>query len=196
MNTNKKSKKFYYFGLISILLVIAGIYLYKDVNQAVAPDKEGGKLAANTNIQGQAQSPEQQPAVNTATTAPNQKPKAPSQPSAATPPGVTGVYSSGSEMDVLSPDILVAEVVYDGIKFSPQSLNIKVGDIVIFKNSGTSGLWPASDPHPVHTDYPEFDAKAAVSAGKSFQFKFLKPGSWGYHNHLNPSATGVINVAK
>jgi len=195
MGRNKKSKKLYYFGLICILLLAAGFYLYKNANRAVAPDRENEKTAMGANTPDQTGMLAQKSAENTATSAPAQKPKPPVQSGASTPP-TSGVYSSGSEMDALGPDILVAEVVYDGTKFLPQSLNIKVGDIVIFKNSGTTDFWPASNPHPTHTDYPEFDAKAAVPPGKTFQFKFLKPGSWGYHNHLNPSATGIINVAK
>lgn len=196
MSINKKSNKLYYFGLICILLAISGFYLYKNANRAVAPDKESEKSATGANGLNQAPPPEQKPLENTATGTPAQKPKTPTQPSPTTPPPTTGVYSRGSEMDAPGPDILVTEVVYDGTKFSPQSVNIKVGDIVIFKNSGTTGFWPASNPHPAHTDYPEFDANAAVPAGKTFQFKFLKPGNWGYHNHMNPAATGTINVAK
>ncbi|HEX3095828.1 MAG TPA: cupredoxin domain-containing protein [Patescibacteria group bacterium] len=91
-------------------------------------------------------------------------------------------------------DVAVFNVTYDGTAFSPSSLTIKNGDVVIFKNTGDSSFWPASDPHPTHTNYPEFDAKKAIPAGQTYQFKFTKTGTWGYHNHLNPAAHGTIIV--
>ncbi len=88
----------------------------------------------------------------------------------------------------------VFEVTYNGTSFSPSTINAKVGDVVIFKNSSDSSFWPASDPHPTHTNYPEFDAKRPIPSGQTYEFKFTKAGSWGYHNHLNPSARGTIIV--
>lgn len=90
----------------------------------------------------------------------------------------------------------VRQVVYDGSKFTPSTLTIKVGDTVVFKNASKEPFRVASDPHPSHTNYPEFDSKGPVAAGASFQFIFTKIGSWGYHNHLNASATGTIKVTK
>ena len=96
----------------------------------------------------------------------------------------------------MAPDILVVQVNYDGKKFDPASVDIKVGDIVIFKNNSDGAMWPASAPHPSHTAYPEFDAKEAIDPGGKWQFKFEKVGSWKYHNHSNPSAFGVVNVTE
>lgn len=105
-----------------------------------------------------------------------------------------GTFSE--EGDVTAPDIQVEEIVYDGKNFQPSSLTVKVGDIVIFRNKSTKAFWPASNPHPAHTDYPEFDAKKAVAAGQTFEFKFTKEGTWKFHDHLNPTATGVVVVQK
>ena len=93
-------------------------------------------------------------------------------------------------------DVQVFNVVFDGTSFSPKSLDVKLGDVVIFKNKSQVGFWPASGPHPQHTAYPEFDAKQAIAAGKSYQFKFAKVGNWNYHDHLHAFATGVVNVTK
>ncbi len=100
------------------------------------------------------------------------------------------------ESDVEGNDIQVFEVVYNGNAFVPARLDIKRNDIVVFKNQSKTDFWPASNPHPTHTLYPEFDAKQALSSGKIFQFKFSKAGDWGYHNHLTPSVTGLIHVTK
>lgn len=103
-------------------------------------------------------------------------------------------FSDGNDLETLAPDVLVVQVDFDGEKFSPATLNIKVGDYVIFKNNSKNLLWPASDPHPAHSGYPDFDSKQAIQAGGKWQFQFKKSGEWKYHNHLNPSLTGVVVV--
>lgn len=90
----------------------------------------------------------------------------------------------------------VQEVIFDGKTFSPSSLTIKLGDTVVFKNESKDAMRVASNPHPTHTDYPEFDSKTNIAAGQIFEFKFTKIGSWGYHDHLNPSITGTVKVTK
>jgi len=84
--------------------------------------------------------------------------------------------------------------------FSPSSLTINVGDIVVFVAVGGSNRWPASAVHPTHNVYPEstgacpiiggsdFDACGTVAT--SYPFTFNEIGSWGYHDHLSPGKTG------
>jgi plastocyanin len=91
-------------------------------------------------------------------------------------------------------DIAVFEIVYNGETFAPSQLTIKNGDVVIFKNESDKSFWPASGPHPQHTNYPEFDPKKAIPAGQDWQFKFTKSGSWPFHDHLNSSVFGKITV--
>ncbi len=105
-----------------------------------------------------------------------------------------GIFSD--EYDITNVDIQVFEVVYDGSQFLPNSLDLRSGDIVVFKNQGSKSFWPVSNPHPTHTDYPEFNAREAIAAGETFDFKFVKAGSWKFHDHLNPEATGVVTVTK
>ncbi len=91
-------------------------------------------------------------------------------------------------------DVAVFEIVFDGKVFNPSQLTIKAGDVVVFKNESSGSFWPASGPHPEHTLYPEFDPKKAIGAGQSWQFKFTKTGTWGFHNHMYSTATGKIIV--
>lgn len=99
-------------------------------------------------------------------------------------------------IEPMSPPSAAAnlEVVYTASGFSPKTLTIKTGDTVVFKNNSGEDFWPASGPHPTHTNYPEFDAKKAISSGGSYSFTFTRTGSWKYHNHLNPGSTGTITV--
>ena len=109
----------------------------------------------------------------------------------------TGQASEGNQLASpapQSPGPATQTITYADSGFSPQSLTIKAGDTVIFKNNSDGDFWPASGPHPAHTNYPEFDAKKAISTGGSYSFTFTRTGSWKYHNHLNPASTGTIVV--
>lgn len=91
-------------------------------------------------------------------------------------------------------DIQVAGVSITANGFSPATITIHQGDYVMFTNKDTEPHWPASNPHPSHTDYPGFDAKHALSPGQTYTFKFDRVGTWGYHDHLNPSTGGTVIV--
>jgi plastocyanin len=86
------------------------------------------------------------------------------------------------------------EVLITSSGFIPSTLTIKVGDTVTFVNKDSKPHWPASDPHPTHTNYPGFDALRPLKTGESYSFTFTKQGAWGYHDHLNPSLRGTIIV--
>lgn len=113
---------------------------------------------------------------------------------AATVDSQTAESSLAPEDGTESPEATVHTVAYDGTSFSPSTLTIKQGDKVEFKNVGSGVMHPASNDHPDHTEYPEFDANREVPAGESYTFEFEKVGSWGFHDHENPDATGMITV--
>lgn len=83
---------------------------------------------------------------------------------------------------------------YSGNTYDPKDLTIKVGDTVEFRNDSDQEMWPASNVHPTHEVYSDFDSKEAIAPGSGWSFKFTQAGQWGYHDHLNPSATGTITV--
>jgi plastocyanin len=78
--------------------------------------------------------------------------------------------------------------------YSPKAITIFAGDTIKFTNSSNMRMWTASDPHPTHTDYIGFDEKKADPSGASWEFKFTKPGTWNYHNHLNSIFRGSVTV--
>lgn len=108
----------------------------------------------------------------------------------ATNNNTNGQFSDESDLD----NGKVYEVVFNGTAFAPNNLTINAGDTIVFKNSSSKNFWPASGPHPQHTNYPEFDPKKAVAAGANFEFKFTKVGEWPFHDHLTPTAFGKIIV--
>ena len=79
--------------------------------------------------------------------------------------------------------------------FEPDTISIKQGQKVTFVNDMSDYAWPASNPHPTHTDYPEFDPKLPMKVGQAWSFTFNKIGHWGYHNHLAPEMRGTVNVS-
>ncbi len=78
--------------------------------------------------------------------------------------------------------------------FEPKELTAVEGDTVLFINNDEKDRWPASNFHPTHSIYPEFDPEKAVKPGESWKFVFDKPGTWRMHDHLSPHITGVIIV--
>jgi plastocyanin len=78
--------------------------------------------------------------------------------------------------------------------FTPKTITVKVGTTVTWVNKDSDPMWVASNPHPIHTDLPGFDALKQIPTGETYSYTFTKVGNWGYHNHLNPSNTGTVVV--
>jgi plastocyanin len=77
---------------------------------------------------------------------------------------------------------------------SPAEITVTSGATVTFVNNGQVPHWPASDPHPIHTDLSGFDAKRGLNPGELYRFTFTKIGSFGMHDHLHPAFKGRIIV--
>ncbi len=65
---------------------------------------------------------------------------------------------------------------------------------MVFKNTVYNYVWVASNPHPTHTEYPGFDAGRPYVKDEEFAFKFMNAGTFGYHNHYDPSQGGTVVV--
>ena len=78
--------------------------------------------------------------------------------------------------------------------FSPSVITVAKGDKIIFKNNSSQDFWPASDPHPIHSNYSKFDPKKPVPAGESWTFKANTIGVWAFHDHMFPSFRGKLTV--
>lgn len=100
--------------------------------------------------------------------------------------------SNKKELKIANPGNHTVVVTFDG--FSPSTITIKQGETISFINKGDDDHWPASDGHPVHDNYPQFDSKRPIRPGGSWTFKFDKVGKWGYHDHLYPGSRGSVIV--
>jgi plastocyanin len=78
--------------------------------------------------------------------------------------------------------------------FEPPEMTITQGDSIVFLNKGKEKHWPASNIHPTHGIYPEFDPKQPIEPDQLWSFAFNKAGNWRYHDHLFPEMKGVIIV--
>ena len=112
---------------------------------------------------------------------------------------VNAVPVPGSEIDeavVVGEDESISAIVtYIDGKFDPAMIGpISPGSTVKFVNKSTKPVWIASDNHPTHKNLPEFDTNTTIAAGGEYMFTFDEAGQWGYHNHLNASETGTIQV--
>lgn len=86
-----------------------------------------------------------------------------------------------------------ATVVFQNGQFTPKTVTIKAGQSVSFINMSDSQIQVASDPHPTHTNLKGFQSNN-LDKDDAYLFIFSKAGTWGYHDHLNPSNTGTVIV--
>ncbi|MDI6734537.1 MAG: hypothetical protein QMD50_03590 [Patescibacteria group bacterium] len=116
----------------------------------------------------------------------------------------TGVPPNQMPSAKIKPGEETLEIIYTDAGFAPQTLTTKQGRVVTFKNLSSSKLWPASANHPTHEVYPTtggclgstFDSCRSLASNDTWSFRFDIPGTWGYHDHLNPTKTGTIIVEK
>lgn len=160
-------------SIVVIAVLIIGRWYY-------ATRKKAPQAPQTPQQQGQTVTPqpEAQPSANPGSSIP------------ATPPLNTQPPATENQ----PPATQAAVVIYTDNGYSPAELRVKAGTKVTFKNQSSGPVWTASTPHPVHTDLPGFDAKAGIAPGESYSFTFLQKGTWGYHNHLQPSDGGQIIV--
>jgi plastocyanin len=81
---------------------------------------------------------------------------------------------------------------------SPRNLVVPLGGQVTFINNDSVAHEMYSNPHPEHTDCPEFDSVGRLTPGATRQTKNLTTTRvCGFHDHINPfvaSLTGSIRI--
>ncbi|HSX28228.1 MAG TPA: hypothetical protein VLF60_02150 [Candidatus Saccharimonadales bacterium] len=82
---------------------------------------------------------------------------------------------------------------YLGDGFELSATSVKVNSVIKVTNTSDKQLDFDSDPHPIHTDEPEFNL-GSIGPGESKTFTVTKKGTWGFHNHLNSSQHAKITV--
>lgn len=85
----------------------------------------------------------------------------------------------------------MATVRYTNTGFEPKELSVPLGAMVQYVNESDKQMWVASNEHPGHSILPTFDQ---FQTGDQYTYVFDKAGTWEYHDHLNPTAVGIIKV--
>jgi len=94
-------------------------------------------------------------------------------------------------MQTVKPVITLTE---DG--FKPDHLVITEGQTVTFKTTTGAPFWPASNVHPTHTAYPDFDPREPIAPEDTWSFTFNKAGTYLFHDHIASIHEGQIIVKK
>ena len=81
---------------------------------------------------------------------------------------------------------------------SPKTVTVSPGSQVLFINNDSREHQMYSDPHPEHTDCPEFDQVGALAPGQRRQTGNLNTvRTCGFHDHINfenQSLRGTVTI--
>lgn len=86
-----------------------------------------------------------------------------------------------------------SDVVVTSKGFEPATITITRGNRVVWLNKSGKDVAVASNDHPTHLLYPPLNL-GRFPDGSSVQLIFDKPGTYGYHNHYNPTQNGTVVV--
>jgi plastocyanin len=107
--------------------------------------------------------------------------------------GLAACGGGGSKSDSTGPSATPAAVITitNGVA-SPKSVTVAPGSQVQFVNNDRLSHAMYSDPHPEHTDCPEFDSVGFLSPGQSRQTGNLNTTrTCGFHDHDDPFNAGL-----
>jgi plastocyanin len=78
--------------------------------------------------------------------------------------------------------------------FAPNTLTVNAGTVVIWTNKDDSKAHlVASDPYKTHTQLPTL-VSGQLGNGATYRYKFSSPGTFHYHDELNPTLNGTVVV--
>ena len=87
----------------------------------------------------------------------------------------------------------VAQVVITSSGFVPATLSIAPNTKVVWTNSDTKPHQIQANPHPTGDSLNELKSEILANA-QSYNYTFTQTGSYSYHDYLNPSTNGTIEV--
>lgn len=80
---------------------------------------------------------------------------------------------------------------------TPPSLTVERGTTVTWTNNTSGTVYVAPDDHPEHMKYRgvwDDDGMGQIGSGQSYSFTFSAAGTYGWHDHINPSVVGTVIV--
>lgn len=100
------------------------------------------------------------------------------------PGTVSGISGNGLEKGGVAARTVVT---FTDKGFSPSPVTVRVGTTVTFVNESSGPMWVES------TGFNEY---AGVGSGGTYEYTFVKVGTWTYDNHMNPAVKGKVVVIK
>ncbi len=119
----------------------------------------------------------------------SQKAQAPTPPPQVTQPETTPATESAAPSE---EEENVVKISSSG--FSPQNITIKAGEFVTWVNEDTQDHQVQSAVHPTHQLYAPLNTVGLIKSGEKKSLSFPDPGTYKYHDHLNPSIIGSVIV--
>lgn len=108
-------------------------------------------------------------------------------------PSTPAQSTTGQDTGGTVPKETIKNVTFTRSGFDPKTVTIKAGTRVIWLNKSGGPATVNSAIHPTHQVFPPLNL-GEFPDGSSVQLVFDKPGTYNYHNHLNPSQTGTVVV--
>lgn len=113
-------------------------------------------------------------------------------PTASVMQGSDTTSASGSP-ESAAPTAETVNITLTSSGFDPKEVTVTKGSTVVWTNkSGQSATVNSAD-HPTHLLYPALNL-GEFADGQTLQLMFNDAGTFGYHNHYNPSVYGKIIV--
>jgi len=100
-------------------------------------------------------------------------------------------YQLVASQSEINTNVVVVTLTEQG--YLPEVI-IKKGTTVVFKSELDKPFWPASNLHPSHELYGDFDSKRPLNPNESWSFVFNRVGVWQMHDHIRSYYTGTITV--
>ena len=103
------------------------------------------------------------------------------------------IEESPTEVVRAEPDVIITRT---DSGYVPNEVIISKGQTILWTNESGSHHWPASDVHPTHRIYSEFDPRKPIAPGEDWVFTFEQTGEWRFHDHLRANLTGTVIVVE
>jgi plastocyanin len=88
-----------------------------------------------------------------------------------------------------------ATITYTDSGFDPSTTTVKKGSTITVTNKSTKDVKFSSADHPTHQKQPELNMET-LKPGESGTITVTKVGTWGFHDHIDASMTGMIVVTE
>ena len=98
---------------------------------------------------------------------------------------------SATLVKVSNPTTAVVKITDQG--FVPATVTINKGTIVIWQGTQTSPVVIASNSYPNNNNLSSLKSEQLAN-GSNYRYKFNTTGTYNYHDDLNPSVNGTIQV--